>query len=67
MGSTNVDESIEDFLARAALVDSSGIERALEIQAKSGGSIVKYWLTWACLSSYPKPRDFFQSISVASA
>jgi type IV pilus assembly protein PilB len=36
-----VNKSIEDFLARAALVDSSGIERALEIQSKSGGSIGK--------------------------
>jgi type IV pilus assembly protein PilB len=36
-----VNESIEDFLARAALIDSSGIERALEIQAKNGGSIDK--------------------------
>jgi type IV pilus assembly protein PilB len=36
-----VNKSIEDFLARAALIDSSGIERALEIQAKSGGPIGK--------------------------
>jgi type IV pilus assembly protein PilB len=36
-----MNKSVEDLLAQAELIDSSGIERALEIQSKNGGSLSK--------------------------
>jgi type IV pilus assembly protein PilB len=37
----NTSGAISDLLMRAALVDSVGLKRALEVQSKSGGSLGK--------------------------
>jgi type IV pilus assembly protein PilB len=50
-----MNKSVEDFLARAALVDSSGIERALEIQAKSGGTLSKILADLGLPEFLPEP------------
>jgi type IV pilus assembly protein PilB len=50
-----MNKSVEDLLARAALIDSSGIERALEIQSKSGGSLSKILADLGLPEVLPQP------------
>lgn len=50
-----MNKSAEDLLARATLVDSSGIERALEIQAKSGGALSKILADLGLPEFLPEP------------
>src|SRR6476661_938843 len=52
---TDMNKSAEDLLARATLVDSSGIERALEIQAKSGGALSKILADLGLPEFLPEP------------
>jgi hypothetical protein len=50
-----MNKPVEDLLARAALIDSSGIERALEIQSKSGGSLSKILADLGLPEFLPQP------------
>jgi type II secretory ATPase GspE/PulE/Tfp pilus assembly ATPase PilB-like protein len=64
-----MNKSVEDLLARAALIDSSGIERALEIQSKSGGSLSKILADLGLPEVLPQPTgllpmDFCRERSV---
>jgi type IV pilus assembly protein PilB len=64
-----MNKSVEDLLARAALIDSSGIERALEIQSKSGGPLSKILADLGLPEVLPQPTgllpmDFCRERSV---
>ena len=50
-----MNKSNNELLARAAQIDSSGLERALEIQAKDGGSLTEILASLGLQEALPEP------------